>query len=250
MIERGNVTMWTVILDNKEIIGLAVTLLAAFLGILAAFISKRRLVVHKIVALAAQTRQAHQHRLPQPENYPKAVPGLQEPRRERGPQPKVEVIPLISAACSDTSKVIDVLVRITPPEEIVVGIRPPLNIGLVLDHSGSMAANNKLGFALEATTFAVQQLRPSDQVSLTIFDDQVETIVPSTLAVDKNRIIQLIRQVRPGGSTALYGGWREAGQQVIQSFMAHGLNRVIMISDGLANVGETNPPVIAGHVKS
>jgi Ca-activated chloride channel family protein len=241
--------MWTVILDNKEIIGLAATLLAAFLGILAAFISRRRLVVHKIVALSAQTSEMHQERLPEPENCPEAIPGLNEALHGRRSQPKVEIIPSISAACSDASKIIDVLVRITPPEEIVDGIRPPLNIGLVLDHSGSMAANNKLGFALEATTFAVQQLRPSDQVSLTIFDDQVETIVPSTLAVNKDRIIQLIRQVRPGGSTALYGGWQEAGQQVIRSFMAHGLNRVLLISDGLANVGETNPNVIAGHVK-
>ncbi|HEV2948378.1 MAG TPA: hypothetical protein VGX70_13455, partial [Gemmataceae bacterium] len=136
--------MWTVILDNKEIIGLAATLLAAFLGILAAFISRRRLVVHKIVALSAQTSEMHQERLPEPENCPEAIPGLNEALHGRRSQPKVEIIPSISAACSDASKIIDVLVRITPPEEIVDGIRPPLNIGLVLDHSGSMAANNKL----------------------------------------------------------------------------------------------------------
>src|SRR5438105_2516257 len=96
--------------------------------------------------------------------------------------PRIDLIPLRAAVCCDAPVDLDVLVRITPPAPQLQGQRPPLNLGLVLDRSGSMAAHNKMGFAVQAAVFAVEQLLPTDRVSVTVFDDEVKTPVPSTLA--------------------------------------------------------------------
>ena len=69
--------------------------------------------------------------------------------------------------------------RITPPLPEIHVLRPPINLGIVLDRSGSMSEGRKMEHAREATVFAIRQLLPTDRVSITVFDDQVETIAPT-----------------------------------------------------------------------
>jgi Ca-activated chloride channel homolog len=163
-------------------------------------------------------------------------------------QPKIDLIPLRPVVSSNSAIILDVLVKITPPEPEEKVQRPALNVGLVLDRSGSMAAHNKINYAREAAVFAVQQLLPTDRVSVTIFDDEVKTLVQNTFAEDKGRVVEMIKEIQPGNTTALHGGWKEGGNQVSQHQIAAGLNRVLLLSDGLANVGETNPDAIASDV--
>ncbi|MCL1467873.1 macro domain-containing protein [Argonema galeatum] len=161
--------------------------------------------------------------------------------------PQIELIPLRAAVSSDSPTTLDVLVRIIPPNPEEDIKRSTLNIGLVIDRSGSMAGQ-KIEYARQAACYAVQQLLPSDRVSVTIYDDRVETLAPTTLAINKADIIRKIQEIRDRNSTALHAGWVQGGIQVSQHLNREHLNRVILLSDGQANVGETNPDVIASDV--
>jgi Ca-activated chloride channel family protein len=142
---------------------------------------------------------------------------------------------------------LDVLVRITPPTVQMDTDRTPLNLSLVIDRSGSMRGT-KMHYAREAAKFAVENLLPSDRISVVLFDERIEPLVPSTLATDKNALREKISHVHSRGSTALHAGWVEGGTQVGHFLNSDQLNRVIVLSDGLANVGETRPDAIASDV--
>ncbi len=163
-------------------------------------------------------------------------------------QLRVELIPLRSAVRSDAATTLDLLIKITPPPAELSAPRPALNLGLVIDRSGSMDADKKLKYAREAAVYAVQQLLPTDRVSVTVFDGEVQTLVENAPAVDQAGVVDVIRRVVPGGSTALHGGWSEGGRQVGGHRLAGGMNRVLLLSDGQANMGEQNPVAIAADV--
>jgi Ca-activated chloride channel family protein len=120
----------------------------------------------------------------------------------------------------------------------------PINLALVLDHSGSMEGA-KIEKAREAACIAIDQLEPSDIFSLVQFDDQVDVLIPAQPVEDKERLKEVVNRIVPGGSTALYAGVQEGAHQLRKYFDEKNVNRVILVSDGIANVGPSSPSELA-----
>lgn len=163
--------------------------------------------------------------------------------------PKIEFLTERAKLIAGREQTVDVLIRITPPEvDTGVNKRPKLNLGLVLDRSGSMDGE-KMTRAREATAYCIDQLLPADRLSVVIFDNVVEVLIPSQLAENKAQLKGLLREVYARNSTALHEAWVRGGMQVSEHLTDGAVNRVVLITDGLANEGLTNVDSIVSQVR-
>ncbi|MBT3379917.1 MAG: VWA domain-containing protein [Lentisphaerae bacterium] len=121
-----------------------------------------------------------------------------------------------------------------------VGERPPVNVALVIDRSGSMSGD-KLAKAREAAILAVRRLGRDDIVSVVSYSSNVTVLVPATRLEDKDYVIAKIRQVSSGGGTALFAGVSKGAAETRKFLDRDRVNRVILLSDGLANEGPSTP---------
>jgi Ca-activated chloride channel family protein len=112
----------------------------------------------------------------------------------------------------------------------------PLNVVLVIDKSSSMQGE-KIRQAKEAALMVLERLRKNDIFSVVTYDHRGEILLPATPAQEKDIIKTTLNRMRAGGQTALYDGI-EKGAKEIQKFLDRNrINRIILISDGQANVG-------------
>jgi Ca-activated chloride channel family protein len=123
--------------------------------------------------------------------------------------------------------------------------RPPINVALVIDRSGSMAGD-RLDAAKKGAHVALERLSADDILSLVSYNHQVEVEhLASEIGSDRRVIERAIDSLQSSGTTALYAGVKEGGEQVKRFKSDLQVNRVVLLSDGLANVGPSSPAELA-----
>jgi Ca-activated chloride channel homolog len=140
------------------------------------------------------------------------------------------------------------MVRLTQSPLQLGEERSPLNIGFVLDRSGSMAGS-KLAHTKKAVSFALGHLNMADTASVVVFDDQVQVLLAPEKVIQKDAMIQTVNSLGPGGCTNLSGGLLKGAALVREHLEEGHVNRVILLTDGLANRGVTHPARITEMVK-
>ena len=121
--------------------------------------------------------------------------------------------------------------------------RAPINLALVIDKSGSMSGD-RIASAREAALEAVRRLGADDLVSLIVFDNGVRTLIPARRVSDGSALSEAIETITAGGGTNLYGGV-VAGADALRRHIEDGYtHRVILLSDGQANVGPQTPEAL------
>lgn len=140
----------------------------------------------------------------------------------------------------EQSEFVHLLVTAEGAEAISSIPRTPLNISVVLDRSGSMESENKLEYAKSAGQLVLDNLTSSDQFSMVAYDDHVKLIQKSGPVSNKEILKQKVSRIRSGGSTNLSGGMMEGYAQVASTKGPQAIDRVLLLSDGLANQGITD----------
>lgn len=123
--------------------------------------------------------------------------------------------------------------------------RAPLNLAVVLDRSGSMSGA-KLEQAKQAAAWLVEHLEDGDVLSLVAYETEVQVLVAAArLGGRREAFRRAIDRLETGGSTALHGGVEEGARQLREFLDRERINRVLLLSDGLANVGPKDNASIA-----
>lgn len=120
------------------------------------------------------------------------------------------------------------------------GERTPANISLVIDRSGSMRGQ-KMIKAREAAKMAINRLGLGDIASVVVFDHKIDTLVNARKVTDPGAFHGPIDTIAARGNTAIYAAVEEAARQIRRNRSSGRLNRIILISDGIANVGPSQP---------
>lgn len=118
--------------------------------------------------------------------------------------------------------------------------RVPLNISLVLDRSGSMQGD-KIAFVKKAAQFVIDNLAAEDHLSIVQYDDQIDVVSPSARVQNKQELKRRVGQIEARNMTNLSGGMLAGYEQVQSTQQAKFVNRVLLLSDGLANQGIIEP---------
>ena len=135
--------------------------------------------------------------------------------------------------------------RVIPDED-----RKNAALTFVIDVSGSMERENRLGLVKRALRLLVDQLRPTDKVGIVVYGSQGRLALPHTAVTRRAEILAAIDSLRPEGSTNSEEGLRIGYDLAWRNSEIDHINRVILCSDGVANVGQTGPEEILKEIRT
>jgi Ca-activated chloride channel family protein len=127
--------------------------------------------------------------------------------------------------------------------------RKDASLTFVIDVSGSMAREDRLGLVKDALELLVYELDEDDTVGIVVYGSRAHVVLEPTSADRKSKIMRAINGLSSEGSTNAEAGIRLGYRQALEAFIPGGINRVILCSDGVANVGETSAGGIWDEVK-
>ena len=127
--------------------------------------------------------------------------------------------------------------------------REDASLTFVIDTSGSMEREGRLEIVKDALRILVDELGPDDRVSVVAFGQDSRLVLRSTSARDKDEILDAIDALEPSGSTNLAAGLRLGYEQARESLTENGIDRVVLASDGVANVGLTDADEILARIR-
>lgn len=132
-------------------------------------------------------------------------------------------------------------VGLNSPITVDVNDRPPLSLAVVVDTSGSMSADNKLGFVREGLNKLINELSDDDMISLVTYSTGVQVDFPmAEVKGNRNELQDIAAALEAVGSTNLYDGLEMGFDQVRENYDSGRQNRVILLSDGLPTIGILN----------
>ncbi len=144
----------------------------------------------------------------------------------------------------------NLLVRIGVQAEIVDDAdRPDASLVFVVDTSGSMDRDDRLGLVKDSLEVLVDELDDGDTVAIVTYDDRSGIVLEPTPATERDTILDAIDELRPGGSTNLEAGLQLGYDLAADMYVADGINRVVLASDGVANVGTTEADALAAMIR-
>lgn len=126
----------------------------------------------------------------------------------------------------------------------------PLNLVLLLDSSGSMERADRVGIVREALTVLAAQLKSQDRISVVAFARTARLWVDGVPGNQANEVLERISQLTPEGGTNLEDALKVAYETAARHFVSHGVNRVVLLTDGAANLGDVDPESLQRKVES
>ena len=143
----------------------------------------------------------------------------------------------------------EVLVRIgIQAREVSRRERPDAAVTFVIDTSGSMAREDRLDLVKRSLGVLVASLRPADTVAIVAYGTDARVVLQPTSARDADTILGALDELRPDGSTDAEAGLRLGYRLAADHLKEGGINRVVLASDGVANVGNTDAATILDRI--
>ena len=131
----------------------------------------------------------------------------------------------------------------------LTGPPPRANLVFLIDTSGSMGQPNKLPLLVNSLRMLLHSLKAADRVAIVTYAGSSATALEPTPVSEREKILAVLGQLRAGGSTAGASGIQRAYRLARQHFIADGVNRVILATDGDFNVGVTDVDQLQGYVE-